>query len=313
MPHEFELIELVLRGLGEDHGLLLGPGDDCALAELEAGRLLASSIDSFSAGSHFPLAAEPWLIAERCLRASLSDLAAMGAAPRFALVSLCLPKSDQAWLQGFVEGIEKAASRFNCPIAGGNLSQGELGITISVHGSVPAQGALLRSGAKAGEDIYVSGELGGAAAALPDIDQALDRESLQALSGGDPKHPFMRYWLPEPRLGLGQALIGSATAAIDISDGLYADAWHLANASETGLRIDHQTLPLRGNPAQSDDYELLFTAPTALRAKVRSLGEALSIPLTRIGETQSEPGVWIDEKLIARDASGYKHFRECPS
>ena len=246
MPHEFELIAQILRGLGDTDGLALGPGDDCALVDLEAGHRLASSIDSFSVGRHFPQAAHPWLIAQRSFRASLSDLAAMGAKPRFALIALCMPESEPQWLTGFIDGIRDAASRFKCAIAGGNISEGELSIAISVHGSVPVQGALLRSGAGPGQDVYVSGVLGGAAAALPQIGQGLDRKALLALTGGDPTHPLMRYWLPEPRLELGQALIGKATAAIDISDGLYADAWHLADASETGIRIDRQAAAAQG-------------------------------------------------------------------
>ena len=308
MPHEFELIAQILRGLGDTDGLALGPGDDCALVDLEAGHRLASSIDSFSAGRHFPHAAHPWLIAQRSFRASLSDLAAMGAKPQFALIALCMPESDQQWLTEFIDGIRDAASRFKCAIAGGNLSEGALSVTISVHGSVPVQGALLRSGAEPGQDVYVSGVLGGAAAALPSIQQGLDRKALQALTGGDLMHPLMRYWLPEPRLDLGQALIGKATAAIDISDGLYADAWHLADASQTGIRIDRQAVPLMGDATQSDDYELLFTAPTSLRSEVKSLSEDISIRITAIGETLSKPGVWLGEKQIPKDASGYKHF-----
>ncbi len=309
MPHEFELIAHILRGLGDTDGLALGPGDDCALVDLEAGHRLASSIDSFSAGRHFPQAAHPWLIAQRSFRASLSDLAAMGAKPRFALIALSLPESDPHWLAGFVEGIRDAASRFRCPVAGGNLSKGELSVTISVHGCVPVQGALLRSGAKPGQDIYVSGVLGGAAAALPSIQQTLDHKSLQDITRADEQMPMTRYWLPEPRLDLGQALIGKATAAIDISDGLFADAWHLADASQTGLRIDPQAVPLMGDATQSDDYELLFTAPRSLRSEIESLSGEHSVRITAIGETLSKPGVWRGEKLIAKDASGYKHFR----
>ncbi len=309
MPaHEFELIAQILHRLGEDHDLVLGPGDDCALAELPSGCLLASSIDSFFEGRHFPLRADPWLIAQRCFRAALSDLAAMGAKPLLALLSLSLPDANQPWLEGFADGIRAAASRFKCPIAGGNLSCGELGVTLSVHGSVPTEGSLTRSGAEAGQDIFVSGVLGGAAAALEHIDEVRDRVTLLAVTGGVTAHPLNRYWLPEPRLDLGRALIGKASAAIDISDGLYGDAWHLAQASQVGLCFAAEVLPLAGDVGRSDDYELLFTAPASLRAHIESLGEAEGVRVTRVGETSHRTGVWRGSEFIRQDTLGYRHF-----
>ncbi len=308
MPHEFELIAQILRGLGDSEELLLGPGDDCALVSLAPDHLLASSIDSFSEGRHFPQAADPWLVAQRCLRASLSDLAAMGGTPVFALISLTMPNADVNWLADFVEGIRAAASEFGCPIAGGNLSQGELHIAISVHGSLRQQAALTRSGAQVGEEVFVSGVLGGAAAALECLTQARHRETLALQTRGERQHPLNRYWLPEPRLALGQALIGKASAAIDISDGLYADAWHLADASQTGIRMDAASLPLIADAAQSDDYELLFTAPRSARSIIDRLGDALDLAITLIGETTLEVGVWVDDQKIPKEVSGYKHF-----
>lgn len=308
MPHEFELIAQILRGLGDSDELVLGAGDDCALVALAPDHLLASSIDGFSEGRHFPRAADPWLVAQRCLRASLSDLAAMGAAPVFALVSLKMPGSDANWLEAFVEGVRDAASEFGCPIAGGNLSEGELSVTISVHGSVPRQGALTRSGAQAGQDVFVSGVLGGAATALTSLTKALDRETLASLTRRERHHPLNRYWLPEPRLELGQALIGKASAAIDISDGLYADTWHLVDASQTGVRMNAASVPLIGDAAQSDDYELLFIAPHSVRCAVEALGKSLDLKVTRIGETTPEVGVWLDEQMIPAGVSGYRHF-----
>ena len=308
MPDEFELIAQILGELGNQQTLELGPGDDCALVNIEPGQQLASSIDTFLAGQHFPGSANPWLIAQRCLRGALSDLAAMGAKPSFALVSLSMPSADSGWLKGFAQGMRDVATRFACPIAGGNLSSAALGVSISVHGCVPAGGALTRSGAQAGQQVYVSGLLGGAAAGVLQVTDEADPRALQALTLGDWRHPLNRYWLPEPRLSLGQGLIGLASAAIDISDGLYADAAHLAESSRVGLRLDTSALPAIGEMAQSDDYELLFTAPPGSQAAIDALGARLGVPITLIGVTTGQPGVWADEARVELSASGYKHF-----
>ncbi len=303
MPHEFELIGQIVAGLGTPDGLLLGPGDDCALTDVRPGHALASSIDSFVPDRHFPRDADAWLIAGRCFRAALSDLAAMGAKPKFALLALTVERSDQAWIQAFTKGIRDTAAKFECPIAGGNLSTGTMNVTFSVHGEVPMGQALTRTGARAGEDVYVSGILGGAARGLAQL-RPISREAMHALAEKSPDHPFVRYWLPEPRLALGQSLIGIASAAIDISDGLLADAWHIAKASGTGIGFNPSSLPKIGEIASSDDYELLFTAPRQMRARIESLCERV----TRIGETGSEIGVWLGDEQVSEFATGFRHF-----
>ncbi len=306
MPHEFELIDQIVAGLGKSEGLVLGPGDDCALTDLRAGHALASSIDCFVPDRHFPRDADAWFIAGRCFRAALSDLAAMGARPKFALIALTVETSDQAWVQAFTEGIRDTAVKFECPIAGGNLSKGPMNMTFSVHGEVPMGQALTRSGAKTGEDVYVSGILGGAARGLAQVRsmKPTSREAIHTLAETSPDHPLVRYWLPEPRLALGQSLIGIASAAIDISDGLLADAWHIAKASGTGLRLQASCLPEIGEIASSDDYELLFTAPRQMRARIESLRERV----TRIGETCAELGVWLGDEPVSEFATGFRHF-----
>ena len=308
MPHEFELIDQIVSGLGKAEGLMLGPGDDCALTDLAEGHWLASSIDSFLPDRHFPRGADAWLIAERCFRASLSDLAAMGAKPKFALVALALEEADHDWVQEFTQGIGAAARRFGCPVAGGNLAMGPMHVALSVHGEVRAAQALSRSGAGAGEDVYVSGVLGGAAKALHELNQALDRRAVEALAEKMPDHPLVRYWLPQPRLALGQGLADIASAAIDISDGLFADAWHIAKASEVGLHLRPHALPSIGEVGASDDYELLFTAPREARPRIASLSRSLSIAVTRIGETKRETGVWVAGQPHREFQSGFSHF-----
>lgn len=308
MSDEFELIADILCELGEQRGLVVGPGDDCAVVALDSTEQLASSIDTFSAGRHFPGQGDPWLIAQRCLRGALSDLAAMGAAPRFALVSLSMPAADREWLVRFARGMGDAASEFGCAIAGGNLSKAALSVSISVHGAVPKDRALTRTGAKPGQSIYVSGLLGGAAAAADAASLALDRSALQATSKGDWRHPLNRYWLPEPRLVLGQGLIGIASAAIDISDGLYADAKHLAEASRVGLRLNSAAAPQIGPVQQSDDYELLFTAWSHSADGIKALAMRLGVSVTRIGMTTADMGLWVDDVAVGEDDIGYRHF-----
>lgn len=308
MPHEFELIEQIIAGLGDAQGVQLGPGDDCALTAIGDGQSLASSIDSFLPDCHFPRSADPWLIAQRCFRAALSDLAAMGAKPAFALVTLTLEKADTVWVEGFTQGLKDAAGHFRCPIAGGNLAFGPMNVGISVHGKVGANEALTRSGAQPEQDVYVSGVLGGARQALEALDKCLNSEAIRSLAEHDREAPLVRYWLPEPRLRLGTAIKGLVSAAIDISDGLIADAWHIAKASEAGLCFNVSDLPKIGDFAASDDYELLFTAPRSARPRIAMLAQSLSVKVTRIGETCEQVGVWVDEEAIAQYRSGYRHF-----
>ena len=326
MPHEFELINKIVKGLGEGEGqskgLILGPGDDCALTDLDSGHHLASSIDSFLPERHFPRYADAWLIAQRCVRASLSDLAAMGAKPKFALLALSIEAGTEDWVDGFTQGVRDAAMGFACLIAGGNLAKGPMQVTLSVHGDVPAGQALTRDGAKPGEDVYVSGTLGGAAKALAALGDS-DRQTIRHLAQASPEHPLVRYWLPEPRLALGQGLRGLASAVIDISDGLVADAWHIARASRVALHVNTHTLPSIGDIAASDDYELLFTAPRSAASKIAALSQMLTVPVTRIGETAGDPGgsdlggidlggidlgVFIDGQPAPEYQSGYRHF-----
>ena len=308
MPDEFELIAHILFELGDQQGLVLGPGDDCAVIELDSDQQLASSIDTFSAGQHFPQQADPWLIAQRCLRGALSDLAAMGAAPRFSLVSLSMPSADREWLGRFARGMGDAAREFGCAIAGGNLSNAGLSVSISVHGTVPKGHALTRAGAKPEQAVYVSGLLGGAAKALEQVSPALDRSALRALTKGEWQHPLNRYWLPEPRLSLGQGLIGLASAAIDLSDGLYADARHLSEASCVGLKLESALVPRIGTLHESDDYELLFTAPVASAEDIEALAARLGVSVTRIGITTADKGLWVNDIRIEKNDLGYRHF-----
>ncbi len=274
----------------------MGVGDDCALLRPDAGLELAVTTDMLVEGRHFPPQAEPRALGHKALAVNLSDLAAMGAAPRWALLAIALPAADPAWLSQFSQGLFALAERFGVDLVGGDTARGALRtITITAIGEVPAGVALYRAGALPGDDIWVSGELGGAALALrhPEIAPAAKR-----------LHE------PEPRVELGERLRGLAHAAIDVSDGLAADLGHILERSQVGAVVHFDRIP-RGKfftdpqlekdcvVSGGDDYELLFTASPAQRHELEALAKELKLPLTPIGSIQKgEP------KLQLLDAAG---------
>ncbi|TXS96701.1 thiamine-phosphate kinase [Parahaliea maris] len=302
---EFDLIYQFFSSLGRGPGVVLGVGDDCALLQVPEGEQLATSMDTVVAGVHFPEDGFPEDIGFRAIAAAASDLAAMGARPLGMTLALTVPEADDLWLRTCSEGVAAAVSAFDLPLVGGDTTRGPLSITVQVFGSVPAGKALLRSGAQVGDQLCVSGTQGDAAAALLVLsgDWPGSHEAAEYLE--------QRYYRPSARLALGQSLLGVATSAIDISDGLLADAGHIAAASGVKLKIDPALLPLspalRSYPDQDqalrwalaggDDYELCFTLPA----------EAELPPLcTRIGEVVAGEGV--DCGLDPGDAGGYRHF-----
>jgi thiamine-monophosphate kinase len=286
-------------------------GDDCALLRPNAGLELAVTTDMLVEGRHFAAHAAPRSLGHKALAVNLSDLAAIGAAPRWALLALGLPSADEAWLEQFSAGFFALAERFGVELVGGDTTRAPLRtISIVALGEVPADVALYRSAAKPGDDIWVSGELGGAALALhrPEISEAA-----------------RRLHEPEPRIELGERLRGLGHAAIDLSDGLAGDLRHILERSHVGATVEYTRIPrlaafaALGDPALErdcvlsggDDYELLFTVPAARRDAVASLAQELALPLTRIGSIV--PG---KAELVVRDArgeamafrGGYDHF-----
>lgn len=234
-------------------------------------------------GRHFTADADPRKLGHKALAVNLSDLAAMGAAPRWALLGIGLPSVDERWLEAFSAGLFALAGRFGVELVGGDTTRAEARvISIVALGEVPAGVALYRSGARAGDDIWVSGELGGAALALrhPDIAEAA-----------------RRLHEPEPRIELGERLRGIAGAAIDLSDGLVGDLAHIAERSGVGALIHYERVPrarafaaLEAPVLERDcvlsggeDYELAFTAAPAERAAIEALARELGLPLTCIG------------------------------
>jgi len=311
-PSEFEIIRRFFAPLcGTAPWLHAGVGEDCALVQPAAGESIAMSTDTLLPGVHFPADAEPAAVAQRALRVNLSDLAACGAAPLGVCLALSLPAPDEDYLAGFTAGLEAGLREFGLVLAGGDLVRGELSLTPQVFGTVPAAAALRRGGARAGDGIYVSGWLGEAAAGLALLEGRLEsgdsaaRESLLA-----------RYWRPSPRLALGQALRGVASAAIDVSDGLLADLGHMAEAGEVTMKVETGLLPLSpalaatGTPLQfvfgGDDYELCFTAPPQRAAAVQSAAEASGVPCALIGEVCKGPPRVVCPGI--RDVPGWRHF-----
>jgi thiamine-monophosphate kinase len=302
---EFMLIYRYFSALGRGEAVDLSVGDDCAILRLAAGERLATSVDTMVEGVHFPVDSFPEDIGFRAVSVAASDLAAMGARPIGMTLALTLPVADELWLHTFSQGIAAAAAEYRLPLVGGDTTRGPLTITIQVLGALPLDQALLRGGAQAGDALYVSGCLGDAAAALA---------VLAKKWRPGPEHTeylLHRFNRPRARITLGRELLGSATAAIDISDGLLADAGHIAAASGVRLRIEPGLLPL--SPALAshpdadqalrwaltggDDYELCFCLPA---------GAAPPAGCTRIG--QVEQGSGVDCGLDIDVAAGYQHF-----
>jgi thiamine-monophosphate kinase len=301
-------------------GIALGIGDDCALLTVPRGKQLAVSMDVLVAGVHFPAAADPGLVAERALAVNLSDLAAMGAVPHSFTLGLTLPSADPQWLEAFATGLRASAQRYACPLAGGDLTKGPLQICIQVHGLVPVGAALLRSGARAGHDVYVSGETGRAGLALEYL-----QGKHQELSAAQQQELLAAYYRPQPQLALGQALLGIASAAQDVSDGLLTDLGHIAAASKVRLTVDIATIPLAGILSAAgtstevfrlaltagDDYELVFTAPASKKKAVAAAAKQAGVRVSRIGKVARGEGVEVLDltgRPMTFNSTGFEHF-----
>ena len=305
----------------------LGVGDDCALLAPAPGMQLAVSSDMLVEGRHFFADVAPEALGHKALAVNLSDLAACGARPLAFTLALSLPRVDEAWLAGFARGLLALADAQGCELVGGDTTQGPLNICITVFGEVPTGQALLRSGARPGDDIYVSGTLGDARLAL----EALRGRT--TLPADALERARQRLERPTPRVALGQALRGAASSAMDLSDGLLGDLSHILKASGVGACIDtHITSNLiaasaypisAGGPfdlelirqctlAGGDDYELAFTAPTARRDAVVAASQASGTPVTRIGMVQAEPGLRLVDgsgQPVENRYAAFDHFR----
>ena len=296
---EFDIIRRYFsahRGLRAD--VVLGVGDDGALTTPAAGMQLVSVLDTLVEGVHFFPDVEPGALGRKLAAVNLSDMAAMGAEPAWALLGLTNPDAEADWLARFSDGLLTMLRAYGVALIGGDTTLGARTVSLTMLGMTPPGLGLLRSGAQVDDDVWVSGQLGGAALALAHHQQGL------ALDAAVLARVDARLCTPQPRCALGKALRGLATAAIDISDGLLADLDHVLLASGVGARIDCDALPLHpdlpgavADPgvrlrlalAVGDDYELLFTASAAQRAAIQALAQPLDLTLTRIGVVTSQP------------------------
>ncbi len=324
---EFDLIERYFKSAAKPSAhVALGIGDDCALLAPAPGMQLAISSDMLVEGRHFLSTVSPEALGHKALAVNLSDLAACGAKPVAFTLALSIPRVDEAWLEGFSRGLFALADEHGCSLIGGDTTAGPLNICITVFGHVPIGQALLRSGAKAGDDIYVSGLPGQARLALeafrghislPESDFALTRERMER---------------PTPRVALGLALRGIASSAIDVSDGLLGDLGHILKASNVGAEIDLNAIYLIANNvdniransqfslnflhqmvlAGGDDYELVFTAAAAQREAVQSAAQLSHTRITRIGSVHAEAGLILREangQTAPNDLTSFDHFK----
>ncbi len=302
----------------------LGIGDDCALIDVTPGKQLAISTDTLVADVHFFADTAAEALGHKALAVNLSDLAAMGAMPKFFTLALTLPKVNDVWLGEFARGLFRLADQYEIELIGGDTTKGPLSMTLTVMGQINPNAALRRDYAKVGDDIWVSNTLGGAALALKHLQGAVN------LKPNVLPRALARLYTPEPRVALGLRLLGVANAAIDVSDGLIADLGHIATSSQLTAAINLAKIPLHPallsvGPeiraacalAGGDDYELCFTAPLSAHEKIRKIADDMELALTNIGtmrESEKSAAVLIiDERGNEMTASemglsGFDHF-----
>jgi thiamine-monophosphate kinase len=299
---------------------LLGVGDDAALLRVSEGNVLAVSTDMLVSGTHFLPDADPLLLGHKTLAVNLSDMAAMGALPRWATLAIALPEANEAWLDKFSAGFFALAQQYGVDLVGGDTTRGPLNLCATIFGEVPAQQALRRNGAQLGDEVWVSGKLGDAALALAHLQGRIMLSDIEYAACAPALHQ------PQPRVALGLALRNIANSAIDISDGLLADLGHILDASRLAARLDLSALPI--SPALrahiqhpsakqcalsgGDDYELCFTAPAAHHTQILDIATRLKLPLTHIGAIDSGLGCLVLDAAgdpINIEDTGYDHFR----
>ena len=316
MIGEFEIIERYFTRPNRAEDVLIGVGDDAAVIAVRG--LAAITVDTLVAGVHFPDGIAPALLGYRALAVNLSDLAAMGAEPRWCTLALTLPEPDELWLDGFSRGLFELAERHGVSLVGGDLTRGPLTITVQLMGRIDGERMLTRGGGNLGDDVYVTGTLGDSAAGIALINERVDTPGS---AGAALK---ARFYKPAPRVDAGLALRTLASAAIDVSDGLLADLGHICERSSCGALIDVERVPLSAEllstfPPQialahalggGDDYELCFAAPPSRAEQIDRALEATGTTATRIGQLVAG-----QEVVCRRDGEpytprvlGFRHF-----
>ena len=312
---EFDLIARIRARVATRADVVLGIGDDAALLAPPPGRQLVVTADTLNDGVHFPRGTSPADVGWKALAVNLSDLASMGAEPAWCTLSLSLPQSDPAWIEGFLDGFLDLAGQHGIALVGGDTTRGPLSIAVTAMGLVEPGRALRRDGARVGDEVWVTGTLGDAAGGLA----LLGREPVPALRA--------RLDRPTPRVDAGRVLAGIATACVDVSDGLLADLGHVCARSHVAARIDVDALPASAvlreafgeadrialQASGGDDYELCFTAPADAGADIGAVSAQLGLRITRIGRIVAGEGVHpVDAKSQpwSSPRRGYDHFAE---
>ena len=313
---EFNLIKHYFTRPAQETDLSVG--DDAALIQVEAGLQLAISADMLVEGTHFLANCPAFDIGWKSLAVNVSDMAAMGALPKWATLAIALPEENEDWLAEFSRGFFACADAFGVSLIGGDTTRGPLNICVQIMGEIPIGSALRRDGAKVNDEIWVSGTLGMAALGLANLQGKL------ALNGDEKTACIRALQRPQARVELGLALRHIAHSAIDISDGLLADLGHILKLSKIGARLDWEAIPKLSTDKSinaatlqeavlggGDDYELCFTAPESAHAQIIEIGKQLNIQLSCIGITHHEHGLRVldgDQALEIKKA-GYDHFK----
>ena len=315
---EFALIRRFFDRPIDDASIRLGIGDDAALIDPEPGRELVCAVDTIVAGTHYPQDLPPFDVGYRAVAINLSDIAAMGGRPRWMTLALTIPDADTGWLSLFAEGLFTAATEAHVSLIGGDTTRGESTvISIQLLGDVDPHKVLTRSGADLGDGIYVTGTPGDAAAGLSFLKSGSDQ------SAGS-EYLIGRFVRPSARIDFAESVAGIASAAIDLSDGLYADLQKLLAASKAGANLDLSQLPLSAEILAKfdyddavnfalgggDDYELCFTAPQSDDAEIYSLAKQSHVQVTCIGKVISGDGITCrrDGEVFEYTDPGYRHF-----
>ena len=321
---EFTLIDRYCQNIGRVHSdTRIGVGDDAAVISVPNDKELVISVDTMVEGVHFFTEVTPANLAHKLLAVNLSDMAAMGAVPRWATLALTLPSEDSQWLAAFSESLNLCAEQYGVQLIGGDTTQGSLTLSLQIMGLVPQGQALTRAAAKPGDDVYITNNVGDAALAL-----ALLKKQIQ-VEGIDQSALLKALELPEPQLDMGQALLPFACACIDVSDGLVADLSHIADRSEVSINLDVTQIPISknyqayvaqgGNLALAlsggDDYQLAFTAAAEHAVAINSVAQSLNVDVSKIGQVvnrmQQPLNLHADgDDYILDNVTGYQHFND---
>lgn len=316
---EFELIKRYFsEQVIKRKDVILGIGDDCALVQSLESHNIAITTDTLVAGVHFPLETSARAIGHKVVAVSLSDLAAMGAEPAWLSLAITLPSIDENWIKDFCAGVFELCEYFNVQLIGGDTTQGPLSITVTAQGTIPLDKHITRSGAKAGDWLFVSGELGDAALALQYLQGDINLEEAYQAS------IQRKLDFPQPRVLLGQVLREYATAAIDISDGLAADLAHICSSSGVGVNLVLDNLPLSTALRDTlgldeayklalvggDDYELLFTVSDDNKVAMETAISNTGVAITCIGQLNSSHKIktLLNGEPVYFDLQGFEHF-----